>query len=749
MARRLWKFVGVAGAGAAVALLVGAPAGEYAEATSCATCHAKIWETYQRTGMGRAFGLPTPENTPVGSFYHQASESQFTIEWRDGKAYQRRHQVDAAGRVVNVFEKSVDFILGSGNHARTFLHRTERGTLLELPLGWYAEKGGSLDMNPGYDRADHDGFRRRIGYDCMFCHNGYPKIPAGHERSFAEPVYQDPLPMGIDCQRCHGPGARHVAVAGTAGGGLAAIRGAIVNPARLSAERREELCIQCHLEATSFPLPNSLPRYGRGPFGFRPGEPLEKDWLFFDHAPEAGRGDKFEIVNAVYRMRKSACYLQSGGALSCMSCHNPHDVPRGAEAVRQYDAACRKCHGEPFAKTVAAGKHTAQAGCADCHMPKRRTEDVVHSAATDHWVQRRPPVGNLLAARRERHELGASAYRGEVVLHYPEKLAATAENELYLALAQVVDKSNLKAGIARLEKAIAKSPTARAEFYLGLAEALQSSGQLARALPVYREAVRRDGRSAFLQWKLGGALRHAGQLAEAVAVLQRAVALAPKDTPAWHELGLALQSQGKSAEAVTALRKAIALDPNLPEPHGNLGVVYLAAGDTARAAEAFREAIRIQPDSVDAHSNLANLLAGSGDFAGARMHYETALRLRPADAVTHYNFGMALGRARLFAEAERELQAAVRGDGGYVAARQRLAEMLMAKGDARGALVHYRELVRLQPESGGALLGLGATLAMTGDAAGGVPYLRKAAASADAEAREQAAQLLQQMGAPK
>ena len=44
-----------------------------------------------------------------------------------------------------------------------------------------------------------------MAYECMFCHNGYPRIPAGHERVGAEPVYVDPLPEGIDCQRCHGP----------------------------------------------------------------------------------------------------------------------------------------------------------------------------------------------------------------------------------------------------------------------------------------------------------------------------------------------------------------------------------------------------------------------------------------------------------------------------------------------------------------------------------------------------------------
>ena len=731
-------------------LLTGSEDSGYADPGTCAVCHRKIAETYLQTGMGRSFYRPSRETT-VGSdsakqtYYHQPSDSYFTMLWRDGNAYQRRHQIDASGGQINVMEKRVDFILGSGNHARAFLNRTVRNTLVELPLGWYAEQGGYMAMNPGYDRADHDGFRRNISYDCMFCHNGYPKIPTGHDRPFAEPVYSDRLPEGIDCQRCHGPGRLHADRA-KAGAKPATIREAIVNPARLSAERREEVCIQCHLETTSFPLPNSIQRYDRGPFAYRPGQPLSADWLFFDHAPGTGRDDKFEIVNAVYRMRRSRCYLANPNALQCTTCHNPHEVPRGAEAVRHYDAACRRCHGSDFNKTVAAGKHTTATGCADCHMPKRRTEDVVHAVATDHYIQRRKPAGDLLAVRAERQESGKNAYRGEVRLYYPEKLPPTPENNLYLALAQVVNNSNLRAGIERLSTEIKRQPSARSEFYLGLAEAWRNSGQPEKALPLFREAVRRNPKSTFGLLKLASALRRSGQLAEAAEVLNRAVKVVPNDAAIWHELGLTYQRQGKTKEAIAALEKAILLNPDMPEAHSNLGILWLAAGEQSRATAAFGEAIRMQPDYVDAHNNLANLLSGAGDFKKARNHFEIALKLRPADAATHYNFAIALGRAQQFDEAQQHLDAAVRADPNHADALQLLAEMLMAKGQTEAALAHYRELVRLRPESGSALLGIGASLAMTGDVAGGLPYLRRAAASSDSAVRDQAVQIIGQLG---
>ena len=270
----------------------------------------------------------------------------------------------------------------------------------------------------------------------------------------------------------------------------------------------------CHLETTSFPLPNAIQRYERGPFSYRPGEPLAAFILNFDHAPGTGREDKFEIVNAAYRLRRSACFLKSNGKLLCTTCHNPHDIPRGEEAARHYTAVCRQCHASAFDQQVAGRASTRArrlASIATC--PSGVRDDVVHVAVTDHYIQRRKPAGDLLAEMAERHETGANAYRGPVVLYYPETLPHTPENDLDLAVAQVKQSSNLTEGIAQLTAAIEKYSPARAEYYLELAEALQNNGQLAKALPVYREAVRRNPKFAVGLQKLGTALRRSGQYA--------------------------------------------------------------------------------------------------------------------------------------------------------------------------------------------------------------------------------------------
>jgi predicted CXXCH cytochrome family protein len=486
----------------------------------------------------------------------------------------------------------------------------------------------------------------------------------------------------------------------------------------------------CHLESTSFPLPNAIQRYDRGPFSFRPGEALANFLLNFDHAPGTGRDGKFEIVNAAYRMRQSACFVKS--KMTCTTCHNPHDAPRGAEAVRHHDAACRQCHA-----TVAqhAGR---QHDCAGCHMPKRRTEDVVHAVATDHLIQRHKPPGDLLAERSEHRD----DYRGPVVLYYPATLPPTPESELYLAVAQVKQKANLKAGIAQLTTAIRRHAPTRAEWYLELAEALDADGQLAKSVAMYREAVRRDGVSYVALQRLGTVLRRSRQLAESADVLKRSLALAPARALTWHEIALTFRAQGRTSDASSALETALKHDPDMPEAQNNLGILRASTGDFTRAEASLREAIRIQPHYADAHGNLANVLAAQGRATEARAEFEHALRLRPADAPVRYNYAMLLGRTGRYADALRELEACLRADPAFASAHESLGDFRLAQGDAARAVASYRELVRLQPDSGRAHLALGSALAALGDRNAARPHLQRAAQDRDADVRRRAAELL-------
>lgn len=255
------------------------PASRFVDSKVCATCHRDIAAKYARTGMGRSFFKPTAANTVEDyaktPYYHALSDSHYSMAIRDGQYFQRRWQIGLDGKEINVEELKIDYVIGSGNHGRFYLHRTEQGLLLQLPLAWYPQKGGEWSMVPGSDVA-RPKTRIFIDYKCMACHNAYPTVPSGSDKPGSDPVYVGELPEGIDCQRCHGPGSEHVRTAG---------RASLLNPAKLSPEKRVEVCLQCHLETTLGIIPAKIQRFNRGPFSYIAGQPLGDFAIFFDYAP--------------------------------------------------------------------------------------------------------------------------------------------------------------------------------------------------------------------------------------------------------------------------------------------------------------------------------------------------------------------------------------------------------------------------------------------------------------------------------
>ena len=168
-------------------LIAGSP--DYVDGAVCAGCHAEIAATYAETGMGRSFYRVTPETMAhLGderSFRHERSGREYVIREEDGRYYLRREEIGGGAD----FEKEIHYVMGSGNNARTYLHQYPSGKVVELPLGWYSENGGRLAMSPAFDQPIHGGFRREIGFECMGCHNGYPRIEPGADAPGRDPLF--------------------------------------------------------------------------------------------------------------------------------------------------------------------------------------------------------------------------------------------------------------------------------------------------------------------------------------------------------------------------------------------------------------------------------------------------------------------------------------------------------------------------------------------------------------------------------
>jgi tetratricopeptide (TPR) repeat protein len=720
----------------------------YADPGACQRCHGDIAASYGKTGMGQSFhraGTASRiEDFQIhNTIYNQASDRYYRMVARDGALFEQRFQIGFGGKETNREEMRIDYIVGSGNHAHTYLHRTSEGKLIELPVSWYSELGGYWEMSPGYDDAHQQDFRRAIPYECMACHNGYPHPDPAANPNPDKNIFGADLPEGIDCQRCHGPGQAHIdAVQG--GKGYEAIRSAIVNPARLSRDRQMEVCMQCHLETTSWPLPHALRRFDKTAFSYRPGEPLEDYQLAFDQKPGTGYDDKFQVVSQAYRLRKSACFQNS--QMTCITCHDPHKQLSGDEATKHYIAVCSSCHRNIHARGVpgydkrAAGTVTDPPNCLTCHMWKRRTEDAVHVVMTDHDIQRYRPKEDPLTPSKQI----AGYYRGEVVPYYPESFDRVPDGELYLGIAQTEDDANLQAGANRLQHAIAALKPADAEIYFAMGAADSKLGRNAEAIHWYQEALRRRPQDQKILRALGATLDAMGNLQGAAEAGEKAVATAHPDTLALTDLGSVYLKLGRIDDAKRVLREALSIDANIPNAAVLLGMALMREGDTAGAELQYRSAINIEPDLAEPYNNLAGILARRGDYQEAVYEFNAAVKVDPANASIRLNYSIVLAYTGVLDKAAVEAREAVRLAPKSAPVHANLGNILTKSGDQSGAEHEYRTALALDIENGEANLGLANLLVQQGKMKDAQKYYSVAAKSQNAQVRSAALAALKQ-----
>ena len=128
--------------------------------------------------------MPSPTSPPQGGyFHHELSDFHYRMSLDDGgRMWMKQYELDAAGDIINDVDLEAHFSVGSGNHARTYLHQTTSGELWELPVTWYTKNG--WNMSPGFDATEHSNFSRKITRECMFCHNAYPDVPLAGSDTF-------------------------------------------------------------------------------------------------------------------------------------------------------------------------------------------------------------------------------------------------------------------------------------------------------------------------------------------------------------------------------------------------------------------------------------------------------------------------------------------------------------------------------------------------------------------------------------
>jgi predicted CXXCH cytochrome family protein len=601
-------------------------ASDYVPDAACAGCHAAKFASYQGVGMAQSMRRPRAEvlieDFRKAKFFHAPSKSYFEMAWSGGKLLFRRYQLDGGGRRINDIEQRVDWIVGSGHRSRVYFYRTPSGEMYQLPVAWYTQER-AWGMAPGYDRADHDGITRAVRRECLFCHNAYPtEVKEGSDTHWKAQIFPAELPEGTGCQRCHGPGARHADVA-AGGGSVTEIRVAIVNPARLTPALRDSVCFQCHLLPAVSLI--GVRRFDRGDYSFRPGQLFSDYMLHVDiDEPSRPREQRFEINHHAYRLRQSLCYIKGG--ITCISCHDPHQPLAKDPRLARVTSICLGCHTRHESKAL----NVAADDCVSCHMPRRRTQDVVRVVMTDHRIQRRPPPGDLLAPIPE-HDPDIRA-----VEFYDHDAAPTgAIGEAYRAATLLRAMPRNAEATAQLAKGVTAIPSIVPRFDLVAAQLQQRKFQAAletlatldsatssdtllrdwRGIAKVGIGKTEDGLADMraaepdqpeYQFNLAAILHRTGRDAEALPLLTRTVELRPNFVAAWIMRAEALAALKRPGEAISDLQRALAIDPRQTRAYLQLARLLTDSGKVSEARRWLRHGARVAAKPGEIETAMAN-----------------------------------------------------------------------------------------------------------------------------------------------
>lgn len=609
----------------------------------CKTCHYNIYQTYIETGMGQSFGpssqvrsdskldassrLTDPHRNLQ---YHPywSNDSLFLLEFRLGDRGDTTHQ-----RV-----QYINYIIGSGQHTNSHIYNVN-GYLYQAPFTYYTQEG-TLDFPPGFEGGNNTRFSRKIGLECMSCHNALPEMHPGSENRFTQ------VPAGISCERCHGPGSIHVSekMAGIIIDTAQATDYSIVNPAKLSPDLQIEICQRCHLQGNSVLEPD------QNFYDFRPGMKLSDVMTVFLPRYEGGE-NQFIMASHADRMVQSECYIATDGGFNCISCHNPHVSVHATEA-QQYNQSCLSCHQPDRDETSASSaggssakiqlnkgctesyEHRLQVNnndCSACHMPPSSSIDIPHVTVHDHKIQ--IPSEDVSLQREEQPE-ALKRFLGLIAINNPNPSNRTrALGYLQQFEKFTPDPQFLDSAATYIERA--GSPLDLVVYHAFLSEDHAAAAAAVHAVGLKsfintynsREMMNRD---AWTVYRAGQCFAALGMNPAALRLYEHAWNLAPYQLEFRNKLAALYIRMGELQRGMQHLDTLVQQQPLFTDAWVNLGFAHMLMGNLEASLTASHKALRLDPDAVQALINAAGVHGMRGDWSSARKQLERAATLEPS-----------------------------------------------------------------------------------------------------------------------
>ncbi|WP_164714181.1 multiheme c-type cytochrome [Chitinophaga rhizosphaerae] len=327
----------------------------FAEAASCAQCHKTIYDDYAVTAHAHSSAVASAGTvkgrfTAPDNIFHFAGRADVVMEQQGEELFQ---VVKSDGRELDRFP--FDVVFGSGRKAQTFLY-WKGGQYFQLPISWFVPADNWAN-SPGFP-ADHPKFDRVIPSTCFGCHSSMVKVREETKGiTVTEQFARREMIGGIDCQRCHGPAAEHVAF--HTNNPAEKVAHFITRIDTLSRVQRLDMCALCH---------SGLKPMYKPAFAFKPGDALSD--FVIPTVPFRKKPDQLDVHgNQLQLLAASQCFLQSK-TMNCSTCHNPHVTER--TSMQTFSQRCMTCHqpgSSQFCKHTGKPEEALEQNCIDCHMP--------------------------------------------------------------------------------------------------------------------------------------------------------------------------------------------------------------------------------------------------------------------------------------------------------------------------------------------------------------------------------------------
>ena len=410
----------------------------YTGSSSCRECHVEEHESWRHSYHSKMPRLATPESVMApfdgvtlehaGSTYHlEQRGDEFWVEL-DDPDFQRQviRSKGKPGRPtgdVPRVHRQIVMTTGS-HHKQTYWLAGLRGRLERFRWNYRLDDQRWIPMEydflvPQSRQSPNSHLFSYWNNGCIQCHT-----VAGKSRQSNGVFNSRAAELGIGCEACHGPGAKHVQFQENlkqnppADSDEGSLEDPIVNPVGLPHQRAAQVCAQCHgffIEKKSNDRKTDKPSYHVGGdlhevrHIIRYSQDRSESWMqgvlktnpnylenrFWDDGTCMVTGRPYT------GLLESACFQR--GEISCISCHSMHQYEETDDQLqpgKRGNKACLECH-TTYADNIQEHTHHLEDStgslCYNCHMP--HTTYGLFKAVHSHRIDS-PSVANSVRSGR-------------------------------------------------------------------------------------------------------------------------------------------------------------------------------------------------------------------------------------------------------------------------------------------------------------------------------------------------------------